>query len=141
MSTAPPARILLAEDDIALRQLIAGALRQAGYQVVEAGDGVEAVGRAQPWTFRGEPIDPPDLVVSDVRMPGWSGLDALRILRAGAAPPPIVLMTAFGSPETHDLAARLGAAYVFDKPFAVDDLVAVVGELIALRRLERAAGA
>lgn len=134
--TARRARILVAEDDGALRALIAATLRHAGYEVVEAGDGVEAVGNAQPWIFRGRAIEPPDVIVSDIRMPGWSGLDALRILRAGAAAPPVVLMTAFGSHETHELAARLGAAHVFDKPFAVEDLVAVVDELVALLRLE-----
>ena len=131
-----PPRILVAEDDAALRALIATALRQAGYQVVEAGDGVEAVGNAQAWVFRGQPIEPPDVIVSDIRMPGWSGLDTLRILRAGAEAPPVVLMTAFGSHETHELAARLGAAHVFDKPFPIEDLVAVVGELVALLRLQ-----
>jgi DNA-binding response OmpR family regulator len=130
-----PARILVAEDDVPLRSLIAAALRGAGFEVVEAGDGVECVGYAQPWVFRGHQIDPPDLIVSDIRMPGWSGIEALRIFQAGAVRAPVVLMTAFGTEETHELAARLGAAHVFDKPFAIDDLVAVVRELLTLADL------
>ena len=130
----PPVRVLVAEDDDALRAVLCRALRRAGYAVIEAGDGVECVGFAQPWVFRGQTVEPPDVIVSDVRMPGWSGLEALEILRAGAQTAPIILMTAFGSVETHDLAARLGASYVLDKPFEVDDLVALVGEMAALRR-------
>lgn len=130
----PPVRVLIAEDNAALRDVLCRALRRAGYEVIEAGDGVECVGYAQPWVFRGRPVVPPDVIVSDVRMPGWSGLEALEILRAGDQPAPIILMTAFGSDETHALAARLGASYVLDKPFAVDDLVALVGEMAALRR-------
>lgn len=129
------ARVLVAEDDAALRGLIAAALRTAGFDVVEAGDGVECVGYAQPWVFRGRQVDAPDIIVSDIRMPGWNGLEALRIFRAGALRAPVVLMTAFGSEDTHELAARLGAAHVFDKPFAIDDLVAVVRELVALMHL------
>ncbi|MFN8641094.1 MAG: response regulator [Candidatus Binatia bacterium] len=131
-------RVLVAEDDAALRIVICARLRRAGYEVIEAGDGVECVGYGQPWSFRGQAVEPPDVIVSDVSMPGWSGLEALAILRSGAIPAPIILMTAFGSPEVHAQAARLGASYVLDKPFRVDDLVALVGELAALRRLVEA---
>jgi CheY-like chemotaxis protein len=133
-----PARILVAEDYAALRGVVASALRRAGHEVIEAGDGVECVGYAQPWIFRGQRVEPPDVIVSDVRMPGWSGLEALEILRAGDQPPPIILMTAFGSAETHALAARLGAAYVLDKPFAVEELVQLVDEMVRLRRAAEA---
>lgn len=136
---APRVRVLVAEDNATLRGVVCAALRRAGYDVIEAGDGVECVGYAQPWIFRGQPVDPPDIIVSDVRMPGWSGLEALEILRAGSDPAPIILMTAFGSPDTHELAARLGASYVLDKPFQVDDLVALVGEMAALRHAVAAA--
>ncbi len=135
-AAAPPlGRVLVADDDDALRALIAAALRRDGFDVVEATSGVECVGYAQPWTFRGIPVEPPDIIVSDVRMPGWSGFEALRILRAGSSPPPVILMTAFASPEAHDLAAQLGAAHLFDKPFEIDDLVSVVRELLTLSRL------
>ena len=135
VAAAPaPVRVLVAEDNAALRDVVCRALRRAGYEVIEAGDGVECVGYAQPWTFRGQPIEPPDVIVSDIRMPGWSGLEALEILRAADQPAPIILMTAFGSAETHELAARLGASYVIDKPFDVDDLVALVAEMATLRR-------
>jgi CheY-like chemotaxis protein len=140
-TAAPPplGRVLVADDDDALRGLIAAALRREGFDVVEATTGVECVGYAQPWTFRGNPVEPPDIIVSDVRMPGWSGFEALRILRAGSSPPPMILMTAFASPDAHDLAAQLGAAHLFDKPFEIDDLVSVVRELLTLSRLPREA--
>lgn len=105
-----------------LRRLIASALRRDGYAVIEAQDGVECLGYAQPWVFRGVPVEPPDVIISDVRMPGWSGLEVLDILRAGNAALPVILITGFGSHDTHDVAQRLGAAAIFDKPFDLDDL-------------------
>jgi len=76
----------------------------------------------------------PDLIVSDVRMPGWSGLDLLRFLRHRRSAIPVVLITAFGDRDTHERAARLGAA-VLDKPFALADLRRAIDDArIALRR-------
>jgi len=137
----PPLRILVAEDDDALRGLIVAALCAAGHTVIEATNGTECVGLAQPWRFRGTAIEPPELIVSDVRMPGWSGLEALHILRAGAVDIPVILITAFGSPALHDRAAAHGAAYVLDKPFDLRELLAVVEELALVCRAVRAADA
>lgn len=114
-----PARVLLAEDDAALRRLLADKLRKDGYVVEEAESGLELLTRLgiQRGAF--------DLVISDIRMPGVSGLEVLEGLRNGYEPGswaiPVILITAFGDPETHAEAARLGAV-IFDKPFDVDDL-------------------
>ena len=64
-----------------------------------------------------------DLVVTDIRMPGLTGLEVLESLFDRHGHPPVICMTAFGDPETHALAGRLGAAAVFDKPFDIDILV------------------
>jgi len=115
------ARVVLAEDDRALRSMLAEELRKDGYQVIEAEDGTQLVERIREWLVerRAEPID---LVVSDNRMPGWSGLTVLRSLRQRDWAIPVVLITAFGDEEFHREARELGAAAVFDKPFDVDDL-------------------
>lgn len=139
-ASAAPLRILVAEDDAALRGLIVAALSAAGHVVIEAATGTECIGLAQPWRFRGARVEPPDLIVSDVRMPGWSGLEALHILRAGAVDIPVILITAFGSPALHDRAAAHGAAYVLDKPFDLRELLAVIDELALVTRAARAAG-
>ena len=62
-------------------------------------------------------------MISDIKMPGLSGLDLLDTLRRSDWAMPVILITAFGDRETHDEAIRLGAVRVFDKPFELDDLV------------------
>jgi CheY-like chemotaxis protein len=112
-------RVVLAEDDAELRRLLAAKLRQGGYDVVEVGTGE---GLAQHLIIENA-IDETDLIVSDIRMPGLSGLDLLAYLQTRGAFPPVVLITAFGDWRTHEEAGRLGATAVFDKPIDLDDLV------------------
>ena len=132
VAAAPaPVRVLVAEDNAALRDVVCRALRRAGYEVIEAGDGVECVGYAQPWTFRGQPIEPPDVIVSDIRMPGWSGLELLTTVRDAGLRMPVILITAFGAADTHAAAGRLGATLVLDKPFEVDTLCGLVRDALA----------
>ncbi len=131
-SVKGPARaklLLLVEDDSEMRRLLASAFRRDGYEVVEACDGVEGFGVIEPWVFWGARQDGPDLIISDVRMRGWTGIDLLRIARARKLPAPVILITAFGAPETHAEAKRLGAAAIFDKPFDLDALRATVQRL------------
>jgi DNA-binding response OmpR family regulator len=118
-------KILLAEDDSALRSLLAVSLKKDGHEITEAADGTEILevlaadcsttGR---FSF--------DLVISDVRMPGWSGLDVLVGIRQLADPPPVLLITAFGDDHLHDQAFQLGAVATLDKPFDLDDFRALV---------------
>lgn len=125
-----PPRVLLAEDDPELRRLIASELRRDGITVIEARDGHELV------ELLAEDLGSvaPDVVVSDLRMPGPSGLDALDLLRRTGGGPAFVLITAFGDEAIHEQAARLGAAAVFDKPFDLDDLTTA---LVAITRENR----
>lgn len=129
---ATPIRVLLAEDDRELRLLLATALRRDGYEVLEAHDAkhlLELMGEALV-SGNGAPVD---VVVSDIRMPGASGLDLLAGLRRDDWTTPVVLITAFGDPETHAEAYRLGADAVLDKPLDVDDLRQVVQTLVSMR--------
>jgi len=68
----------------------------------------------------------PDVIISDVRMPGLTGLEILAGLRQANWPTAIVLMTAYPSPETRQEAERLGADAFFAKPFDIDDLMTAV---------------
>ena len=116
-------RVLLAEDDAAMRALLAAKLRRAGLDVIEAASGYEALD----WLARGLIGQPTiDLILSDVRMPGFDGLNILASLRQAGTPIPAILITAFGSTAAHASAARLGAFAMVDKPFDVDDLVILV---------------
>jgi CheY-like chemotaxis protein len=68
----------------------------------------------------------PALIVSDVRMPGMSGLRVVEAIRRWGLRMPIILITAFGSEETLNEAFQLGATAVLSKPFDIDDLRAAV---------------
>ncbi len=118
-------RILLAEDDPAMRRLIASRLRKAGCLVVEAQDGTEAMAKIADALLE-DPDGGFDLVISDVRMPGHSGIDLMACYRGPDLRVPVILITAFGSPELHKQALRFGARAVFDKPFDLDDLITAV---------------
>jgi len=129
-------RILLAEDDGELRSLLANALRKDGYEIFEARDGAEVLGQLKgvvgpdrSWKGSAPPPEPPDVIVSDIRMPGLTGLEVLSVVRGSQIGTPVILITAFGAPETHAEAARLGAVAVFDKPFELDDLRRLLREI------------
>ena len=126
-------RVLLADDDLELRHLLSSELRQAGYAVTEVGSGTDLLDRLASDLI--ESAQPQfDLLVSDVRMPGWSGLEVLGGLRRAGLGLPVVLITAFGDPKTHRTAHKLGAE-LLDKPFDLDDFRgAVAAELSQARR-------
>lgn len=126
-------RILLVEDDDELRRLIAAALRQRGYDVVEVADGNTGLAYLNPWLAGHAAAPPPDAVVSDIRVPGWSGLEILAAVREAGLTLPVVLVTAFGSHTTHAAAQRLGASAMLDKPFQIDGLCRVVRDALAAR--------
>jgi CheY-like chemotaxis protein len=118
----PPPRVLLAEDDREMQRMLAQALRKVGCEVVEVPDGVQLVEYLTACIRYGSFFRVPDLIVSDVRMPGPSGVDVLAGLRAAQWTTPMIMITAFGDHEIHSRAQRLGATAVFDKPFDVDEL-------------------
>jgi DNA-binding response OmpR family regulator len=129
-------RVLLAEDDLELRRLIARALRRDGYQVVEAPDGTELLELVADTIIGEKPARPYDLILTDIRMPGWSGMEILHGLYGRGYHTPVVLITAFGDEETHRLAQKLGAVCVLDKPFELDDL-----RMVVLNTINRRGGA
>ena len=125
-------RVLLAEDDDEMRALLAMALRKSGYEVVECSDGIGMLLQLGafllPDEFEKEPVD---LIISDIRMPGVSGLEVLEGKPTNRDFPPMVLITAFGDAQTHALANKLGAAAIFDKPFDVDLLLHKVKSILS----------
>ena len=120
-----PARLLLAEDDFELRELLASVLRADGHEVVEACDGNELLALLRP-----ENAENFALVVSDVCMPGLTAFDVLTRLQRDLREVPVILITAFGDQTTHLRALRLGASRVFDKPFDYDELRHAVHETL-----------
>ena len=114
-------RILLAEDDPEFRALLAATLREDGFEVVEARDGHALLDYLADAVSSEGDIDQFDLVVSDIRMPGYSALDILAGAHRALRHTPVILITAFGDRATHERARNLGARAVFDKPFELDD--------------------
>src|SRR4051812_18624646 len=133
MVAMSPPLVLLAEDDADVRCLVATALRKDGYSVVEARDGedlVEHIGSALLFgNVRGE-LDPVALVISDVRMPGRSGLEVLASLRQSEVGVSVILMTAYADAAMREHAERLGVDAFLRKPFEIDELRGVVRAIL-----------
>ncbi|MEO7328890.1 MAG: response regulator [Minicystis sp.] len=121
------AHILLAEDDMEMRSLIAAHLRDDGHHVIETQNGMQLIRAA--YRFEAAML-PFDLLITDIRMPGWNGLEALDHLRRAGMTLPVIVMTAFGDARLHAMAESLGAALVLDKPFDLDDLRTAVTHLL-----------
>ncbi len=121
-------RVLVAEDDAQMRTLIAEVLGRYGYEVTQADDGDKVITRvAAQYVFREASFD---LIVCDIRMPGRSGVDVLKSIRAGDLRIPVIVMTAFGDREIKAEVEALGAVF-FDKPFDMADLRAAVAKLLS----------
>lgn len=132
-SVKPAPRILVAEDDEAMRDLTAQVLRRAGYSVVTCNHGWDLLGHLGYYLQPEEYVDENyDLVITDNRMPGITGMSILKGLHDIAPCPPMILTTAFGDEEMHAEARLFGAAETFDKPFNLDDLVTRVMEIVPL---------
>jgi DNA-binding response OmpR family regulator len=124
------AHILLAEDDFEMRRLLCESLRAAGHSVLECEHGTQ-LAYYLGFFSSSQDIGHFDLVISDVRMSGLTGLGVLRLATQREGCPPMILITAFGDEETHAEAYRLGAAAVFDKPFNINVLLDEIDTLLA----------
>ena len=121
-------RILLAEDDSEMRRLLCRSLQADGYDVLEAANGfrlLEYLG----FSVASRAAFDVDLIISDIRMPGFTGLEVLTELRRSNWSTPVILITAFGDERTRLEAERL-RANLLDKPFDIDRLRDLVRELI-----------
>jgi CheY-like chemotaxis protein len=115
-----PSTIYLAEDDEDMRALIARSLQSDGYEVIEAKDGAELLDLLAGAST--QPMRRPDIIVSDVLMPCYSGLGVLAALHKSAWKVPVILITARRDEGVVNDAMRLGASAVVHKPFDIDDL-------------------
>ncbi len=107
-------RVLLADDDHAMRGMLESALLRAGFEVESASNGAELLARLD---AADRDSRAPELIVSDICMPGLTGLDVLTRVRQRFPTVPVILITAFGDALTHRRARSLGAVEVIDKPF------------------------
>lgn len=129
-STLRTRTVLVAEDDDALRSLIVAALRATGLAVVGVRDGRELLAQLSRGVLAPQALPFPDALITDLRMPGFSGLEVMSVVRDSGASLPIIAITAFGDPETHQRAMAAGAAVVLDKPFAIRELLSNLSNLL-----------
>ena len=119
------AKILIADDDPHIRQLLAFALEKAGFEVIEAEDGEAALERAQSAA--------PDLLVLDLNMPRMNGLDVCRQLRARGELP-ILILSSRDEEIDRVLGIELGADDYVVKPFSPREVVARVAAILRRAR-------
>ena len=124
-------KILAVDDDLDLLKVIAFALRQAGYLVLEARDGPTAID-----TFERER---PDLVILDVNMPRLNGFEVLKRIRAGGSPSPVMMLTVRSAEEDQVEGLDSGADDYLTKPFSPRTLLARVRALLRRAGVERPA--
>lgn len=114
-------KVLVVDDSRVMRQIVVRTLRQSGYgdcEVVEATDGLDALAKVD--------AEQPHLVLSDWNMPGMSGIDFLRSLRAGGDDRPFGFVTSEGSEQMRDVAERAGASFLIAKPFTAESFRSVL---------------
>jgi len=124
------AKILVIDDDANLREVVTFILREAGHELLEAVDGEEGLRRCD--------AEQPDLVLTDIRMPGLDGLELLRHLKQpGRDPsPPVIVLTAFGDVGQAVEAMKAGAFSYLLKPFKRDELRLIVESALRAGALE-----
>ncbi|MBL9038559.1 MAG: response regulator [Archangium sp.] len=126
---APP-RILIAEDDDELRQVLQEYLELSGYQVIAVDDGLELADYLGLANDKASPVVVPDLIVADLSMPGRSSLEVLEQL-GPVTLCPFILISGYADDEIRRRAAKLGVTMVLDKPVDPRVLSSVVEALVA----------
>ena len=121
--------ILIIDDDLQLRQSFERLLSAEGYSVTAAVSGEEALEMVDE--------DLPDLVITDVRLPGMDGLETFKAIRAIEPKLPVIVMTAFGTTEMAIEATKMGAFDYVLKPFEIPDMLDLISQALEAGRLMR----
>ena len=110
-------KILIADDELRLRKVVALHLKKAGFDVLEAGNGLHALELARE--------NKPDLIVLDVMMPEMTGLEACNIIKADSElkNTPIILLTAMAEAADIERGNAAGAEFYLTKPFSPKELI------------------
>ncbi|MFL6029940.1 MAG: response regulator transcription factor [Gaiellaceae bacterium] len=127
-------KILVVDDERAVRESLRRALELEGYEIELAGDGAEAL------TTLAEEDPQPDAVILDVLMPGVDGLEVCRRLRAGGNAVPVLMLTARDEVENRVAGLDAGADDYVTKPFALEELLARVRALLRRTTGDEGAG-
>ncbi|MCB9713904.1 MAG: sigma-54-dependent Fis family transcriptional regulator [Myxococcales bacterium] len=123
-SSSRRARLLVVDDEPSMREFLTICLRRAGHEAEAVEGAAAALARLDERRF--------DLVITDLTMPGMSGMDLLRELGSRSEPPLVIMITAFATTDTAVEAMKLGAYDYLTKPFKVDEI-----QVVVQRALER----
>jgi CheY-like chemotaxis protein len=121
------ATVLIIDDEIHIRRLIAQMLELAGYQVVEAASGPEALRLIEETR--------PDVITCDISMPGMSGFEVLEAIKSqpATAEIPVIMLTAIGQEKDTARATSLGADDYITKPFGTTQLIETIERQLGRR--------
>jgi DNA-binding NtrC family response regulator len=125
---SPSFQLLVVDDDTAMREMLASLFRDRGYQVTEADSAATAIEQARDAPF--------DVILSDIRMPGKSGIEMVGELRELRPEAPVVLMTGFGSIDSAVESMRAGAFDYITKPFEPETVALTIERALERRALE-----
>ncbi|MBI2835659.1 MAG: response regulator [Acidobacteria bacterium] len=121
-----PIRVLVVDDEPLIRWSLKESLLQAGFAVVDVGNGHDALAQLNS-------VGDIEAVLLDLKLPDLDGLTILRQIKSHDPSCQVIIMTAYGLPETVDEAAREGAYLTVHKPFNIDEMVGLVGKAIEAR--------
>jgi DNA-binding NtrC family response regulator len=115
-------RILIIEDDEEMRSLLKDLIEEEGYEAESIEKGTYAFTKVMKETFA--------VIITDVRMPGFSGLDILPGLKRLQPKTPVIVITAFGSEEIHRRALERGASAYLEKPIHLSELRTLIQNIV-----------
>jgi DNA-binding response OmpR family regulator len=119
-------KVLVVDDEVFIRELVEEYLALHGYQVFTAAGGREAIEKFE--------AESPEVILLDIRMPGMSGIEALRKIKDTGRNVFVVMLSAFGDFETVQEALRAGANCYMEKPFALERLNRTLKEYVDSRK-------
>jgi DNA-binding NtrC family response regulator len=120
-------RIMVVDDEEAMRESLSAWLQKEGYRVTTAGSGPEALAKMA--------RDPWDLLLMDIKMPDMDGLELLRLVRAEHPAIQVVMITGYGSIDTAVESMKLGASDYLLKPFDPEQLLLMIEKIVERKRL------
>jgi two-component system response regulator PilR (NtrC family) len=115
-------RILVIDDELDILEVMDGLLTSAGYEVATAESGAAAIERAKQAVF--------DLAITDLRMPGLSGVDTIAALKGLNPRLPVIVVSGYISDESARSCRQQGAARIVAKPISIDELLHAVGSTL-----------
>ncbi|MEY2161205.1 sigma-54-dependent transcriptional regulator [Rhodanobacter sp. FW106-PBR-LB-2-11] len=122
-------RILVVDNEAKMRRILELSLRNMGHEVLQAGEGEEALALLERESC--------DLVLTDLRMPRMDGIELLKALRARGDEVPVIVLTAYGTIETAVSAMKLGAADYIIRPFEIETVELAVTRVLAMQAVQR----